>query len=215
MKGTGMHPDFLSVRVDLTRALEQQNLCTAGWHENDSLIAEQADPEDLQSCIIVEHGCNFRLWHIEDAARRRDVEPEIVAGCKRKIDAMNQKRNDGMEMIDACLMRRLHPLLPSLLPGTTPRYNTESLGMAIDRLSILSLKIWHMDEQLARTDVDAAHIRACVDKAAVLRGQRRDLEQSVLELLDDFMAGRKQPRLYFQFKMYNDPRLNPQLYGAP
>jgi hypothetical protein len=209
-----MQTAVCAVGDELLRGLEQQNLYTAGWHEDDSRIAGQADPEDLQSCIVVQHGCNFRLWHIEDVARRKDVGPEVVAECKRRIDELNQKRNDGMERIDACLLRRLQPLLPVLPPGSRPRYNTESLGMAIDRLSILSLKIWHMNEQLARTDVSGHHIRACADKAAVLLGQRRDLEQSVLDLLDDFAAGRKQPRLYFQFKMYNDPNLNPQLYGT-
>jgi hypothetical protein len=79
-------------------------------------------------------------------------------------------------------------------------------------MSILSLKIWHMDEQLMRTDVLAAHIRDCADKASILRKQRRDLERSILGLMDEFAAGSKQPYLYFQFKMYNDPALNPELY---
>jgi hypothetical protein len=166
----------------------------------------------LHACIAAQHACNFQLWHIEDTARRRDVGPEVIADCKRRIDALNQERNDGMEKVDACLLRELAFLLPASRPGAAPRYNTESLGMAVDRMSILSLKIWHMEEQLARPDVDAAHLGNCADKASVLRAQRRDLAGSILDLVDEFARGDKQPHRYYQFKMYNDPALNPELY---
>ena len=199
------------IKAGLQRGLELQNSRTARWHEDGALIETENEPHELGPCIVAQHACNFKLWHIEDMARRRDVGPEVIADCKQRIDALNQQRNDGMEKVDACLLRMLQPLLPQA--AGQPRYNTESLGMAIDRLSILSLKIWHMDEQLLRTDVDAAHIQNCANKAAVLREQRQDLERSVLELLDEFVAGTKQPRLYFQFKMYNDPKLNPELYA--
>jgi hypothetical protein len=211
------------IKAELRSGLELQNALTARWHESGpgpevrggsgaGFGVESGDPQDPRACIAIQHACNFQLWHVEDAARRRDVGPEVIADCKRRIDALNQERNDGMEKVDACLVRALTPLLPAPPPGAAPRYNTESLGMAVDRMSILSLKIWHMDEQAARPDADAAHRRGCADKASVLRGQRRDLERSILDLVDEFAAGAKRPRLYFQFKMYNDPALNPELY---
>jgi len=204
-------PPLDELKARLRDGLELQHACTARWHEPDAVI-ETGDPQDLRACIAAQHACNFRLWHIEDTARRRDVGPEVIADCKRRIDALNQERNDGMEKVDACLLRELTPLLPAPEPGITPRCNTEALGMAVDRMSILSLKIWHMEEQLTRTDVDEAHLQSCADKASVLHAQRRDLEQAILDLLDEFAAGSKRPRVYFQFKMYNDPALNPELY---
>ena len=213
-------PALDDLKARLRGGLELQHALTASWHGPDAApeTGPETDPEtggdlrDLHACIAAQHACNFQLWHVEDTARRRDVGPEVIAACKRRIDALNQERNDGMEKVDACLLRELAPLLPALKAGTTPRHNTESLGMAVDRMSILSLKIWHMEEQIARADVDEEHRQNCADKAAVLRTQRLDLEQSILDLMDEFAAGSKQPRLYFQFKMYNDPALNPELY---
>ena len=152
----------------------------------------------------------FRLWHIEDTARRRDVTPDVIADCKYRIDRLNQERNDRIERVDACLVALLSPLLPA---SPAPHINTESLGMAIDRLSILSLKIWHMDEQVRRTDVTPEHIASCEKKLAVLKEQRADLSLAVKHLVTEFVEGTKTPKLYFQFKMYNDPTLNPELYG--
>lgn len=123
---------------------------------------------------------------------------------------LNQERNDRIERVDACLVALLSPLLPA---SPAPHINTESLGMAIDRLSILSLKIWHMDEQVRRTDVTPEHIASCEKKLAVLKEQRADLSLAVKHLVTEFVEGAKTPKLYFQFKMYNDPTLNPELYG--
>jgi hypothetical protein len=211
---------FDEIKAALQSGLELHNTLTARWHEPGAGpgVEPNVEPDvvpgaqDLHACMAIQHACNFRLWHVEDSARRRDVGPEVIADCKRRIDALNQARNDGMEKVDACLVRAMAPLLPPPKSGTAPRYNTESLGMAVDRMSILSLKIWHMEEQIARPDADEAHRRSCADKASVLREQRRDLERSILELMDEFAAGRKRPRVYFQFKMYNDPALNPELY---
>jgi hypothetical protein len=205
-------PTLDKLKAELQSGLELQNTCTARWHEPDVAIEAGDNLQDLHSCIAAQHACNFQIWHIEDTARRRDLGSEVIADCKYRIDVLNQKRNDDMEKVDACLLRELVPLLPPIKHGAALFYNTESMGMAVDRMSILSLKIWHMDEQLMRTDVDSDHILNCADKASVLREQRRDLERSILELMDEFAAGGKQPRLYFQFKMYNDPALNPELY---
>ncbi len=192
-----------------------QNEATARWHASDPEAPEvapdaTASPETLRSLVLSQHLRNFLLWHTEDTARRKDVGPEVIADCKYRIDRLNQERNDRMERVDACLVALLSPLLP---PDPQPYINTESLGMAIDRLSILSLKIWHMDEQLQRTDVTPEHIASCRAKLNVLQEQRSDLARAVRHLVSEFIAGAKTPKLYFQFKMYNDPTLNPELYG--
>ena len=175
----------------LDACFDAQNEATALWHsqepEADDVAPDaSASPETLLALVRAQHLRNFRLWHIEDTARRRDVTPDVIADCK------------------------LSPLLPA---SPAPHINTESLGMAIDRLSILSLKIWHMDEQVRRTDVTPEHIASCEKKLAVLKEQRADLSLAVKHLVTEFVEGTKTPKLYFQFKMYNDPTLNPELYG--
>lgn len=205
------------LRAALAFCVEAQHNATSKWHlqESGDLAypeADQASAELLHDLVLAQHLCNFRLWHVEDTARRRDVGPEVIADCKRRIDALNQRRNDGMERLDACLNALLLPLMPVSTKALP--INTESLGMAMDRLSILSLKIWHMDEQVGRSDVDAAHVASCRAKLAVLEEQRRDLLAAVQALLGDYVSGRKTPKVYYQCKMYNDPRLNPELYNA-
>ena len=190
----------------LDACFDAQNEATALWHsqepEADDVAPDaSASPETLLALVRAQHLRNFQLWHIEDTARRRDVTP---------IDRLNQERNDRIERVDACLVALLSPLLPA---SPAPHINTESLGMAIDRLSILSLKIWHMDEQVRRTDVTPEHIASCEKKLAVLKEQRADLSLAVKHLVTEFVEGTKTPKLYFQFKMYNDPTLNPELYG--
>ena len=139
----------------LDACFDAQNEATALWHSQEPEAADvapdaSASPETLLALVRAQHLRNFRLWHIEDTARRRDVTPDVIADCKYRIDRLNQERNDRIERVDACLVALLSPLLPA---SPAPHINTESLGMAIDRLSILSLKIWHMDEQVRRTDV--------------------------------------------------------------
>ena len=187
----------------------------AEWHLTepafDDAVPEPSGLEALEELILRQHWYNFSLWHVEDRARRRDVTPAVIADCKYAIDGLNQRRNDLMEKVDACLIRALEPILPACAED---RHNTESPGAAVDRMSILALKIFHMCEQTERDDVDAGHVDACQGKLAVLEEQRADLERSILELVGDYAAGRKRPKVYFQFKMYNDPKLNPELYGG-
>ncbi len=204
---------------DLGSCFIAQEQAVADWHQREpegSLLPEAGQESDpaalLRQLVLAQHLMNFRLWHVEDTARRKDVDASVIADCKYRIDKLNQSRNDAIESVDACLVARIAPLAAAPA-GTRPRHNTESLGMAIDRLSILALKIYHMAEQTERTDVDAAHLASCRDKLAVLREQRSDLIQAVLDLVGDFIAGIKQPKAYYQFKMYNDPALNPALYG--
>ncbi len=167
--------------------------------------------ELLQALLLNLHLANFTLWHLEDEARSDAQGPEHVARHKRAIDAENQRRNDSIERLDAHLESLITPLLP---PDTVRRFNTETMGGALDRLSILQLKIYHMEAETTRDDAREDHIQRCAQKLELLRRQDRDLRQSILELFDDYCAGRKRPMIYRQFKMYNDPETNPALYGA-
>ena len=201
------------IRAALERCFAAQMSATAKWHETgpeEPACAGESDLENLRCLVLAQHRWNFLLWHVEDTARRRDVPDSAIADCKRQVDALNQKRNDCMENVDRCLVRLLEPLLPA---SAEPRRNTETAGMAVDRLSILALKIYHMEEQTRRTDAGPEHIHTCAGKLEVLRQQRNDLLGAVLELIDDYAAGRKVIALYSQFKMYNDPALNPELYA--
>jgi len=203
------------IKQDLAASIRAQTRAVIDWHGAvpDNIDTDAADPaEKLLKLVLAQHLMNFILWHAEDVARRKDVDASVIADCKYRIDTFNQKRNDAFEIVDEYLVGRLNRFPPPL-SGGRERHNTESLGMAVDRLSILALKIYHMDEQTKRADVDEAHRQSSAAKLAALEEQRADLEQAVYDLIDDFCNGVKRPKAYRQYKMYNDPGLNPQLYG--
>jgi hypothetical protein len=147
------------------------------------------------------HRFNARLWDEEDLARRRDVPDAQIAANKRNIDRLNQGRNDSVEQIDEILLSRLGE--PK---GPGARQHSETPGMMIDRLSILSLKIRAMGAQLGRADADADHRAACAAKLERLKEQREDLRRCLDELLADCARGAAWFKVYRQYKMYNDPR---------
>ena len=147
-------------------------------------------------------------WHLEDIIRDPHIEPTEALVLKRRIDRSNQDRTDLVEEIDS-YFRTLYAEV-QVLPEAT--LNTESPAWAIDRLSILALKIWHMKEQTERKDADAEHIAKCKAKLDVLLEQQIDLSKAIDQLLDDIKAGRKYMKVYRQMKMYNDPSTNPVLY---
>ena len=164
------------------------------WHKQ-----EVDNPyEGVKATICQQHAFNFLLWHEEDIARSPDVGDERIAAVKRAIDGYNQNRNDWIEKIDDAISHWLEVI--------------GMQGSAMDRLSIMSLRLYHLQEQMERKDVDPAHIESVQHKIAVCRLQQADLSQSLEELLDDIRCGRKRHRTYRQFKMYNDPALNPYLY---
>lgn len=158
--------------------------------------------------IELNHRFNCLLWDEEDLARRLNVPDSAIAANKRAIDGYNQKRNDAIERIDEALLTRL----AAVAPRVGARLNSETAGSMIDRLSIVSLKIFHMQKQTLRTGVDQSHIDTCQQKLARLTEQRGDLQHCLDRLLDE--AGRREAyfKVYRQFKMYNDPSLNPCLY---
>jgi len=175
-----------------------------------------AEPVDnpymgFMGIVCQQHQFNYLLWHEEDIARSPDVGDARIAEVKRAIDRYNQQRNDWIEKLDDDLLRQVLAAGVSA-PVHTP-WNTETPGSAIDRLSIMALRIYHLDEQLARTDATAEHRAKVEARLTLCRQQHSDLALALTRLLADIVAGRKQLKLYRQMKMYNDPTLNPYLYN--
>ncbi len=162
---------------------------------------------DAWSWVLVNHRCNCSLWDEEDLARRTRAADAEIAANKRQIDRFNQARNDAMERIDDALLR----LTADWPRADDARLSSETAGAMVDRMSILALKIHHMGLQTARTDVDDAHRESTRAKQAQLRLQRADLAACYDRLLDELRAGTGWFKIYRQFKMYNDPTLNPVL----
>jgi hypothetical protein len=169
-------------------------------------------PPGLGAAIGREHLTNVRLWHEEDEARRPDVEDGAIAGVKRRIDLLNQRRNDLIEAIDEALTSALEDA--RVEPRPDSRLHSETPGAILDRLSILALKIFHMREEAERADAAAAHRSVCAERLAVLERQRADLADCLRALCEELLAGRATFRTYRQFKMYNDPETNPAVRAA-
>jgi hypothetical protein len=165
----------------------------------------------LWTAIGDNHRHNRLLWDEEDLARRKQVPDAEIAKNKRAIDGYNQKRNDAIERIDESLLTRLS----GVTPAPDAWHNSETAGAMIDRLSILALKVHHMRAQTLRSDATPEHIASCAGKLARLSLQREDLARCLDILLARAAEGRACWRIYRQFKMYNDPALNPWLYRKP
>lgn len=148
-------------------------------------------------------------WHLEDIIRDPHIDPMEALGIKRRIDRSNQDRTDLVEQIDSYFRQKYSDVTP--LPDA--RLNTESPAWAVDRLSILALKIYHMREQTQRTDASEEHKARCQAKLNVLLEQQKDLSLAIDQLLEDIDEGRKYMKVYRQMKMYNDPSTNPVLYS--
>ena len=166
----------------------------------------------LLATVCQQHQFNFLLWHEEDIARSPDASDPRIAAVKRAIDHYNQQRNDWIEKIDEAFLKLLAD--EGILPRAGARLNTETPGSAIDRLSIMSLRVYHFEEQLTRDGADDRHRASVAERLARCRLQHADLSRSLAELLDDIWAGRKLLKVYCQMKMYNDPSLNPYLYRS-
>jgi len=154
---------------------------------------------------------NYLLWHEEDKARRTDVDDGAIAAVKRAIDGFNQQRNDLIEKLDESILAEVMASVPV---SDTEAINTETPGSVIDRISILSLKVYHMNEDSRRCDIDSEHRTRSLHRLAVLKLQRHDLCTALEQLMADYRNGIKRMKLYKQFKMYNDPALNPEVYRA-
>lgn len=183
---------------------DQQRDWTSRWHVIPGSVEPPGDP--FRQALHDNHRANFDLWHQEDRARRDDKGAEYVYRAKRAIDTLNQARNDAMERIDDALLTEL----PT--QGEEAPLHSETPGMIIDRLSILSLKEYHMEEEAGRQEASPEHRARCAARLEVIQTQRRDLTACLERLLNDVTYGRRRFKLYRQFKMYNDPSLNPELY---
>ncbi len=187
-------------------ATQLQHDTVARWHE----VEPDNQYDGLKGLICQQHQFNFLLWHEEDIARSPNVGDQRIAQVKRAIDGYNQNRNDYIERVDEALIQQM--AAEGVSPRSDAQVNTETPGSAIDRLSIMSLRIFHLKEQLEREDADQEHREKVEARIARCHAQHADLSQSLVELLEDLQAGRKLLKVYRQMKMYNDPTLNPYLY---
>lgn len=174
----------------------------------DTPINNPYDRDSIENRLYLKCWIDTVQWHFEDLIRDPHINPEDGMALKRRIDRSNQDRTDLVEQIDSYFRQ----LYSDVVPSTDATINTESPAWAIDRLSILALKIYHMREQAERTDATPEHIQKCTDKLAVLLEQQKDLSAAIDQLLDDIRSGRKYMKVYRQMKMYNDPSTNPVLY---
>jgi len=188
--------------TDLQRQLVKQ------WHDGPI----EHSHEGLLLLVSQEHAFNFLLWHEEDIARSPDVGDARIAQAKRAIDRYNQQRNDWIEQIDDTVTQQI--VERNVITAQDTPLNTETPGSVIDRLSILTLRIYHLEEQTQRDDASAELLESVEHKLAMALVQLDELTLSLSQLLDDVFNGRKRHRTYRQMKMYNDPSLNPYLYQA-
>ena len=179
------------------------------WDDVDHPIENPYEPGSLEHLLYHKNWIDTVQWHLEDIIRDPQIDPVAALAIKRRIDKSNQDRTDMVEYIDSYLLDKYK----DVEPRPDARLNTETPAWAIDRLSILALKIYHMACVAERTDVGDAHRAACRKKLDVLLAQQVDLSGAIEELIGDIEAGRKYMKTYKQMKMYNDPALNPVLYG--
>jgi hypothetical protein len=175
----------------------------------DTPINNPYERESIDNRLYLKCWIDTVQWHLEDIIRDPHIDPIEALSIKRRIDRSNQDRTDLVEQIDSYFRQKYSDVTP--LPDA--RLNTESPAWAVDRLSILALKIYHMREQTQRTDATEEHKARCQAKLNVLLEQQKDLSLAIDQLLEDIQEGRKYMKVYRQMKMYNDPSTNPVLYG--
>ncbi|MBB2144357.1 DUF4254 domain-containing protein [Pedobacter sp. LMG 31464] len=188
------------------------NQSITDYHKFDNIDQVAVSPHDTTSLahlLYLKNWIDTAQWHMEDVVRNPEINPVEGLSWKRRIDAQNQVRTDMVEFIDGYFL----DLYKNITPLSTAKVNTESPAWAIDRLSILALKIYHMQEEAERPTATDEHRKQCLQKLTILLAQRTDLSASIDELLVDIEAGKKYMKVYKQMKMYNDPSLNPILYN--
>lgn len=181
------------------------------YHVYDNVDAPINNPFQFQTIeyfLYLKNWIDTVQWHLEDIIRDPQIDPVEALAIKRRIDKSNQERTDMVEMIDSYFLDKYKEIKPL----ADAKINTESPAWAVDRLSILALKIYHMHQEVIREDANEAHKQACQKKLDVLLEQKKDLSSAIDELLADIEKGEKYMKVYKQMKMYNDPNLNPILY---
>ncbi len=174
----------------------------------DAVAPSRYDPQTMEGLLYRKSWIDTVQWHLEDLIRDPAIRPEDALLIKRRIDSYNQLRTDIVESIDDYFQG----LYCDVAPADDARHNTESLGWAVDRLSILCLKEYHVEAELNREDASEPHRRNCSVRKEVIGRQKEDLFASINWLMDDIRTGRKINKVYRQLKMYNDPSFNPVLY---
>ncbi|HJB84978.1 MAG TPA: DUF4254 domain-containing protein [Candidatus Alistipes merdigallinarum] len=185
----------------------------ADYHRTDHVDTPINNPYkngSIEYLLYLKNWIDTVQWHLEDIIRDPGIDPAVALQIKRRIDRSNQERTDMVEYIDSYFLDLYKDV--AVRPDAT--INTESPAWAIDRLSILALKIYHMAQEVNRKDVSQSHIESCSKKLEILKQQQIDLSTAIDQLLDDIAAGRKYMKVYKQMKMYNDPELNPVLYAS-
>ena len=183
------------------------------YHRRDHVDTPIENPYEngsIEYLLYLKNWIDTVQWHLEDIIRDPAIDPAEALRIKRRIDSSNQERTDMVEYIDSYFLDKFKNV--QVAPDAT--INTESPAWAIDRLSILALKIYHMEQEVGRPDVTPRHTEECSRKLDVLRRQQTDLSTAIDQLLEDISAGRKYMKVYKQMKMYNDPELNPVLYAS-
>ena len=181
------------------------------YHEIDSVDAPIQNPYEIKTIeyfLYLKNWIDTVQWHYEDIIRNPNIDPAEALVLKRKIDKSNQDRTDLVELIDSYFLDKYK----DVKPNADAVINTESPAWAIDRLSILALKIYHMQQEVIRSDASDEHKAACQKKLDILLEQQNDLSAAIEQLIADIGAGKKYMKVYKQMKMYNDPALNPVLY---
>jgi hypothetical protein len=197
----------LMISFEAIRRLHKE--CIEQWHSGDI----DNPYEGFMAVVCEQLSYNYRLWHEEDKARSPTASDAEIATVKRAIDKLNQQRNDWIEKLDDWITEAL--TRQKVSPAGEAAQNTETLGSTIDRLSILALRIYHLAEQRDRSGTTAEQRESVARKQAIALAQQEDLTRAAQQLADDIFAGRKPHKTYRQLKMYNDPALNPYLYGGP
>ena len=182
------------------------------YHKKDNVdtpIENPFKPQTIENVLYLKNWIDTVQWHLEDIIRNPEIDPVEALAIKRRIDKSNQDRTDLVEMIDSYFLDKYKDIIVK----PSAKINTESPAWAIDRLSILCLKIYHMQQEINRVNASTEHIDACKAKLSVLLEQKVDLSDALDQLLEDIERGDKFMKVYKQMKMYNDPSLNPILYG--
>jgi len=192
--------------LDALLITRMQDEMTAGLHETEGQLKIEASADGLMALAMAQHRANFELWHEEDKARAPEVSDAEIARVKRAIDVLNQRRNDLVEKMDMWLIERLEQDPAAPLHSETP-------GLMVDRLSILALKIYHTGQEAHRASATDDHRLRNVGRLALLEEQREDLSGCLDALWAEVLNGTRRFKLYRQMKMYNDPELNPAVYG--
>lgn len=183
------------------------------YHRHDDVDAVINNPfatDKIEHLLYQKCWIDAVQWHLEDIIRNPEIDPVEALALKRRIDASNQHRTDLVEYIDSYFLDKYNNIQAS----SSATINTESPAWAIDRLSILALKIYHMQQEASRSSASESHRQACNTKLNVLLTQRQDLSSAIDELLDNIASGTKYMKVYKQMKMYNDEALNPVLYKS-